>query len=140
MHDPSAATHRDSAAVLDLDGDGRQDIVHCCAGRPAQAGVPARQRRPRAAQRRSQCRHRDDRHVAAVRTVAYPDPILLVADTVPGQGCRRNFVDIWARTLAFDLAGRLLWQEQFAMPAISSTCSTPIATGARRPSSSAATS
>ena len=29
MHDTSAATHRDSAAVLDFDGDGRQDIAHC---------------------------------------------------------------------------------------------------------------
>ena len=111
MHDTSAATHRDSAAVLDFDGDGRQDIAHCWSIGGKRSLVFRRGSDGRIL--RSVALNaglRDSCHVAAVRTQAYPEPIVLVADTAPGNGCRRNYVDVWARTLAFDRSGRLLWQ------------------------------
>ena len=115
LHDMRAATPRDTIAVLDLDGDGKQDIAHCwdrggqrylvlrrgSDGRvirsvPLQGGVE------------QECQ------IAAVRTAGTPGGVqLLVAHSIWGpaaRGCRRNWIGYWSRTVSFDLQLRKLWE------------------------------
>lgn len=113
IHDQRAATHRDSVAVLDLDGDGRQDIAHCWIVN-GKRQLALRRGRDGKLLRAIDLRNdlKSDCHVAAVRTTAYPTPIILVANQIPGgKGCRHNLINSWARTAAYDPSGRLLWQQ-----------------------------
>ena len=110
VHDARTGTHRDSVAILDLDGDGGQDVVGCWAYGNQRRLVLRRGRDGRVIrsvplpnQVSAECQ------VAAFRTPAYPRPIILVAEQALSRSCRRNYVGYWARTLAFDTGGRLLW-------------------------------
>jgi hypothetical protein len=101
---------RDTAAILDVDHDGKQDIVHCWAQgtdrylvyRRGSNGQVIRQvKLPGSAGVACQ--------IAGMRMADRLDPILLVAEKVADGSCPRNFIGYWPRTTAYDLSGRLLW-------------------------------
>ena len=110
--------HRDSAAVLDADGDGRQEFVHCwvypgtnmkrLVVRRGDTGEPVANRALTGDPARSEC------HVAAFRVEGRPDPIILVSRQLdlPGSTCPRRFTDLWTVTAAFDTELRPLWQRE----------------------------
>ncbi|MFO1074546.1 MAG: hypothetical protein U1E17_18035 [Geminicoccaceae bacterium] len=112
-HDYAAGTARDTAAVLDLDGDGRQDIVHCwvqngkrvLVARRGSDGVPIRSVLLDGTVQQ-ECQ------IAAFKVEGGATEIL-VAHGITGSAklaCPHNFVGYWARTVAFDLGLRKLWQ------------------------------
>ena len=113
LHDYKAGTHRDTIAVLDLDGDGRQDIAHCWIVDGRRTLVFRRGLDGKVIRRVAldgglvqECQ------MGAFRVETAPEPLLLVAHHVIGTtttSCPRNFVGNWARTVAFDLELRKLW-------------------------------
>jgi hypothetical protein len=112
LNEYDQAIRRDTAAILDLDGDGRQDIAHCWAqGRERRLvyrrGSDGRVLRSTAIPGGLNvlCQ------IAAFRTAPSGRPLILVAmPNPPAAHCRRNYIDTWARTAAFDLRQRRVWQ------------------------------
>ena len=111
-HDPASGTQRDTAAVLDLDGDGRQDIAHCW-DRDGQRSLVFRRGLDGKVIRRTEvgaggraCQ------MAAFHVAGREEPLLLVAGASRGRDrCgARNWVGYWAQTEAYDLEQRLLWR------------------------------
>lgn len=105
--------HRDSLAVLDADGDGRQEIFHCWVD-PGSGRKQLVERSGRTgavirsvnldASASSECQ------IAAFRIVGRSTPIVLVAETNK-SGCAKagNYIDTWGRTVAFDVNLTRLW-------------------------------
>jgi hypothetical protein len=107
--------HRDTLAVLDVDGDRGQDIVHCWAdptsaakllvARDGATGAVLKQVKLAADQEAD-----DECQIAAFRMVGQPKPVVMVShEATRAAGCRRNFVDVWARTVAYDTDLKPLW-------------------------------
>lgn len=105
--------HRDTMAVLDIDGDRKQEIVHCWANhetgkrqlvvRRGTDGSVIRQVDLDSAKK-------DACQMGAFYVTGRPDPIILVAHRVKApDACGHNFVEFWARTVAYDLSLRKLW-------------------------------
>lgn len=106
--------HRDTLAVLDVNGDGRQEIVHC--------GVEPRTRMKQLVLRRGdtgeQLRAIDlpgdgaasECQIAAFRMAGRAEPVILVARQADADACGQGYVDIWPRTAAYDTELRPLWQ------------------------------
>lgn len=108
LHDADSGTHRDTAAVLDLDGDGNQDIAHCWSqgGRRAlvyRRGSDGEVIRSTPLGGGNECQ------MAAFRVEGRDEPLLLVAETGSGRGCAHDWIGYWARTEAYDLQQRPLW-------------------------------
>ena len=109
--------HRDTAAILDVDGDGRQEILHCWVFPGTKAKQLVLRRGDTGAVLRTVALTGDpgwsECQIAAYRIAGRALPLVLVARQIalPGAGCPRLFVDTWAVTAAFDPASlRLLWQ------------------------------
>lgn len=114
----TASLHKDTAAVLDADGDGRQEIVHCWVVPGSKVKRLVIRRGDTGAVVRSRALAGDSPGgaclIAAFRVPGQAEPLILVArDVRPAAGepaCPRPFVDTWAVTAAFDLGLRPLWQ------------------------------
>ncbi|MFO1037703.1 MAG: hypothetical protein U1E45_12720 [Geminicoccaceae bacterium] len=105
--------HRDAIAVLDTDGDGRQEILHCwleartgrrlLVRRDGRTGVVLAST-PSADGATSECQE------AVFRFAGTPGPILLVARTgPPAAGCGNGGIDTWDAVTAYDMNLRYLW-------------------------------
>jgi hypothetical protein len=104
--------HRDTLAVLDVDGDGRQEIAHCWAESGKQRLIVRRggdgsviRRTDLAGSPSNECQ------MAAFRVEGRSAPILLVAGKIgnPELCAKQDFVDTWSRTTAYDLNLTKLW-------------------------------
>lgn len=117
LHARSAAIHRDSWAVLDLDQNGFDDVLHCWAegsqkvliARNGATGAEIRRVRldDKATSPGSLC------HISAYRMQPTGKPLILVAHTQVGGNAKcgnRNWVDNWSRVVAFDTELNQLWQ------------------------------
>lgn len=103
--------HRDTLAVLDADGDGKQEIAHCWVS-GGRKQLVLRSGRTGAvlhavnldASSGTECQ------IAAFRVSSRSKPIILVAETNK-SGCAKsgNYIDTWARTVAFDTNLTRLW-------------------------------
>ena len=106
-----SAYHRDTLAVIDVNGDGNEDIIHCW----AQAGQAGRMLQVRNGDtgalirsvKLNPSRSTDECQIAAFYMKGRSTPLILVSRT--GANCRQNYVDVWSRTTAFDLKLRQVW-------------------------------
>jgi hypothetical protein len=107
--------HRDTLAVLDVDDDGRQEIVHCWTDAGARKKRLLVRRGSDGLVLRSidvEGHAREECQIGAFRVAGRAQPILLVSHQYRGAAScprRANYVDIWARTVAFDLQLGKLW-------------------------------
>jgi hypothetical protein len=112
LHNYRKGTQRDTVAILDLDGDGKQDIAHCW----AQAGrkvLVYRRGRDGAVIRTRTLTNNDKQEcqIAAFRMAEGRETLVLVSHTFKSKpACAGgDFVDTWAKTVAFDLQQRQKW-------------------------------
>lgn len=103
--------YRDTAAILDLNGDGRQDIAHCWVANNKRT-LMLRRGFDGALIKQITLPHNADSDclVVAVRFAARAQPLLLVPSQVTDGSCKRNWIGYWAKTMAFDLAGNKVWE------------------------------
>lgn len=112
LHEYLDGTHRDTISVLDVDGDGKQDIAHCWAvgsskllvlRRGADGSVIRSARLAGGVNEPCQ--------IAAFRMADTRETIILVSEEFKGTpACLGNsYVDTWAQTTAYDLTLRKLW-------------------------------
>ena len=107
--------HRDTLAVLDADGDGDQDIVHCWA-EGGKKVLMVRRGTDGAVLRRATLDNgspNEECQIAAFRVPGRSTPLILVAAT-NRSGCATagNYIDTWGRTLAFDVNLNLVWDRK----------------------------
>ena len=134
--------HRDTLAVLDADGDGGQDIVHCW----AEAGrkmLMIHRGRDGAVLRKVALDGKpgDECQIAAFRVAGRNTPLILVA-LQNTSGCPKagNWVDTWGRTWRSMSASSRSGTATPALPGTMPTRSTRMPTASPRKSSSAAIS
>ena len=114
VHDYVAGTQRDSAIVLDVDGDGRQEIVHCWvqSGRrllTLRRGGDGSVLRTAALNAGSG----EECQLGAFRMAPSGAIQIVVADKLSGaaaSACKHNWVGYWARTAAFDVNLTRRWE------------------------------
>ncbi len=104
--------HRDTLAVLDADGDGDQDIVHCWV-EGGKKVLMVRRGTDGTVLRRAALDNgspNDECQIAALRVPGRAYPLILVSAT-NRRGCAAsgNYIDTWGRTLAFDINLKLIW-------------------------------
>ncbi|WP_027134404.1 hypothetical protein [Geminicoccus roseus] len=111
-----AYTHRDGAAVLDLDGDRSDDVLHCWQS-GSQKLLIARDGSTGKEIRRASLSGQSNGPTAFCRISVYrqqasKQPIILVAHQQPGGSAKcggRNWVDNWTRVVAYDTKLKKLW-------------------------------
>lgn len=110
-----SVVHRDTAAALDVNGDGLDELVHCwldAAGaktlvvRSPRTGIVHRTASLAGDGSHSECQ------IAASRVPGRATPIILVARQAvfADAPCDRRYVDEWSVTEAYDTELRLLWR------------------------------
>jgi hypothetical protein len=112
-----AFTHRDGAAILDLDGDKKDDILHCWQS-GSQKLLVARDGTTGKEIRQVKLSGQSNGPTAFCRISVYRQegskkPIVLVAEQQPGGSARcngKNWVDNWTRVVAFDTKLKKLWE------------------------------
>ena len=105
------AMHRDTLAVLDADGDGDQDLVHCWV-EGGKKVLLVRRGETGAVLRRAVLdgSPSDECQIAAFRVTGRGTPLILVsARNKSGCGTAGNYIDTWGRTLAFDVNLNEVW-------------------------------
>jgi hypothetical protein len=104
--------YRDTAAILDLNGDGKQDIAHCWVANGKRTLVLRRGFDGAVIKQVALLPTNFDTDclVVAVRFAARAQPLLLVPSRVTDGSCPRNWIGYWAKTMAFDLAGNKVWE------------------------------
>jgi hypothetical protein len=108
--------HRDTLAVVDADGNGTQDIIHCWL-EPGQSGRFIQVRDGATGHlirsvKLAASKSGDECQIGAFYMSGRSTPIILVSRTaMAGAECRQNFVDVWSRTTAYDLNLRQLWDK-----------------------------
>jgi hypothetical protein len=112
LHDYTDGTHRDSVAILDLDGDDRDDVAHCWA--LGSRKLLVYRRGWDGAVFRSVVltgSPGEDCQIAAFRFAQDRRTLILVSHRWKSTpACKTNdFVDTWARTVAFDIQQRQVW-------------------------------
>ncbi|HEX2526560.1 MAG TPA: hypothetical protein VHL31_09735 [Geminicoccus sp.] len=108
--------HRDQAVVLDLDSDGKEDILHCwqsgstktLVARDGATGEEIRSilLRDQSVSVSAHCR------ISVYYKQSDRKPIVLLGETQAGGSAAcggRNYTDNWARVAAFDTSLRFLW-------------------------------
>jgi hypothetical protein len=111
-----AYTHRDSAAILDLNGDGRDDVLHCWQSGSerllvARNGVNGKEirRASLAGQSNSAASYC---LISVYRKQSDKKPIVLVSQQQSGgsSACsNKNYMDNWVRVVAYDTNLKKLW-------------------------------
>lgn len=108
--------HRDTVAVFDIDGDRRQEFVHCWVEpgtgvkelvlRRGDTGAVLRRYALTGDAATSECQ------IAAFRVLERATPLILVARQIqiPGVTCQRRFIDSWAVTQAFGTDLQPVWR------------------------------
>lgn len=108
--------HRDTLAVLDVDGDRRQEIVHCWLNpdtgtkqlvlRRGDTGAVLRAVPLTGDYKASEC------HIAAFKVPERSTPLILVSrqTKLPNANCTQLYVDVWPVTAAYDTSLNALWQ------------------------------
>ena len=114
VHDMQDATQRDTVAILDLDGDGLQDIAHCWVVGGQRSLVYRRgldgaviRSTPIQGAVTTECQ------MAAFRMAGASQPTILVAHPIWGSAstsCPRNWIANWVRTVAFGTDQQTLWE------------------------------
>jgi hypothetical protein len=107
--------HRDTLAILDADGDGGQDIVHCWRDPGAKikslvlrdgATGEVLKKVPLAGQPAT-----EECHIAAFRVAGDAGPLVLVAGRAPASAkCKGNYVDTFSHVMAFRPDLTRLWE------------------------------
>lgn len=117
LRNPAGRVHRyderrDTLAVLDADGDGRQEIIHCWSAgrtkllmlRDGGTGQVLRQLSLPGDLAGEECQ------IAAFIMAGAKQPVILVARRAPASAnCRQNYVDTWSRVTAYAPDLRVLW-------------------------------
>jgi hypothetical protein len=111
-----AFIHRDGAAILDLNGDKKDDVLHCWQSGStkrlvARSGATGKEIRSVSLSGQSNgptayCR------ISVYRQQSNKKPIILVAHQQPGGSAKcgkTNWVDNWTRVVAFDTKLKKLW-------------------------------
>jgi hypothetical protein len=114
LHDFSAGTARDTVAVLDLDGDGKQDIAHCWVV-DGRRSLVFRRGLDGTVIRSTVLGGGTDQEcqLAAMRLGPARQPTVLVSQSITGpawKSCKRNWVGYWAKVVAYDTQQRRLWE------------------------------
>ncbi|MFO1037702.1 MAG: hypothetical protein U1E45_12715 [Geminicoccaceae bacterium] len=106
--------HRDAIAVLDTNGDGRQEIIHCWVD-PA-TGKRKLMRRDGATGAVLAMSGQIDGVAAECQLGVFnmagsATPVVLLSRAAPKlDGCTRNYVDEWSSVTAFDMNMKQLWR------------------------------
>lgn len=103
---------RDTLAVLDADGDGRQEILHCWRSGAAKVLVLRNGASGQVIRQVTLTGDRasEDCHVAAFAMAGVAQPVVLVARrAAAGAGCAQNYADVFARVTAFTPQLTQLW-------------------------------
>lgn len=114
--------HRDTLAIVDVDGDGDQDVIHCWAVKDSKApdgyakhlmardGRNGRIIKDIVLTGQRAVRVVDECHIAAFHVPGMAKPLILVSFKAPDSaGCTMNYVDTFSQTVAFDTDLKRLW-------------------------------
>jgi hypothetical protein len=108
--------HRDQAAVLDLDGDGRDDVLHCWQSGTtkklvARKGSTGKEIRSVTLSGQGTGAPTQYCRISVYHKEADKQPIILVAHSQSTTGAcgGRNYADNWAKVVAYDKNLKLLW-------------------------------
>src|SRR5690606_15560013 len=109
--------HRDGAAILDLNGDGKEDVLHCWQSGSqklliARNGVNGQEIRRVSVSDQintetSWCK------ISVYRKQSDKQPIVLLAARQSGGSAKcdgKNYIDTWTRVIAYTTGFKKLWQ------------------------------
>jgi hypothetical protein len=112
VHDDTI--HRDTLAVMDIDGDRKQEIIHCWANQKTGRKQLVIRRGANGSVVRQvdlDASKSDSCQLGAFYVTGRATPIVLVAHRAKAAAaCPRNFTQYWARTVAYDVDLNRLWE------------------------------